>query len=225
MESQEDIFVKREGDGWFERNFENAVISLEERVSNDRIIACFGSLGLSPKNVLEIGCSNGWRLEGLRRTYKCRCFGIDPSFKAINQGKVTYPGIELSISIADDLPYKDDFFDNVIIGFCLYLCDRHKLFKIAYEVDRILKNNGNICISDFDPDFPYKNEYCHRGNIFSYKMSYRNMFMWNPLYSLIYHESFSHDGGGYNNNPDERISIDVLRKNIDYAYPLRPYGR
>jgi ubiquinone/menaquinone biosynthesis C-methylase UbiE len=222
---QEDIFLNEEGDKWFERNLENTKVGLDERISHDRVIPCFELLNIIPQNVLEIGCSDGWRLEGLRRKYNCKCSGIDPSSRAVNHGKCAYPDIELNISTADTLPYQDNLFDSVIIGFCLYLCDREKLFKIAYEVDRVLKNNGNLFILDFDPSFAYKNEYGHREGILSYKMKYVNMFMWNPAYTQIYHESFSHDGAEYSNDPDERISVDVLRKNMDYAYPLSPYRR
>ena len=55
-------------------------------------------------------------------------------------------------------------------------------------------------------------------------MKYVNMFTWNPAYIQIYHESFSHKEG-VDNNPDERVSVDVLRKNLDHAYPLNPYTR
>ena len=221
---QEDIFLNEEGDKWFERNFENTNAGLEKRILRDRVILSFELLNVIPRNILEVGCSDGWRLEGLRKKYKCKCSGIDPSSRAVNHGKSAYPNIELNVSTADTLPYQDDLFDSVIIGFCLYLCDREKLFKIAYEVDRVLKNNGNLFILDFDPSFAYKNEYSHRESVFSYKMQYVNMFIWNPAYKQIYHESFSSDGGRtIDNNPDERISVDILRKNIDYAYPLSPY--
>ncbi len=222
---QEDIFLNEEGNKWFERNLENSEVDLKERILRDRVILSFELLNIIPRNVLEVGCSDGWRLEGLRRKYNCRCSGIDPSSRAVNHSKSAYPNIELNISTADTLPYQSELFGSVIIGFCLYLCDREKLFKIAYEVDRVLKNNGNLFILDFDPSFAYKNEYCHSEGIFSYKMKYANMFIWNPAYTHIYHESFSYDGTGYNNNPDERISVDVLRKNLDYPYSLSPYRR
>lgn len=225
MANQENIFLNGEGDKWFERNLIDSGISLEERIANDKIMACFEYLDIIPKNVLEIGCSNGWRLEGLRKKYKCRCSGIDPSSKAINYGKKSYPEIELKVSAANTLPYKNNIFDTIIIGCCLYLCDRNKLFKIAYEVDRVLTDNGNLFMRDFNPNFAYKNEYCHSEGVFSYKMKYGNMFIWNPVYTQIYHESFTLGESGFVNNPDERRSTDVLRKNMDYAYPLNPYRR
>jgi ubiquinone/menaquinone biosynthesis C-methylase UbiE len=223
---QKEIFLNEEGDKWFERNLENTEAGLKERILHDEVISSFNRLNIIPRNVLEVGCCDGWRLEALRKKYECKCSGVDPSSKAINNGKSAYPNIELNISTADALPYQDNLFDSVIIGFCLYLCDRDKLFKIAYEVDRVLRNNGNLFILDFDPNFAYKNEYCHREGIFSYKMKYVNMFRWNPAYTQIYHESFSSGGRGIlDNDPDERISVDVLRKNIDYAYTFSPYRR
>jgi ubiquinone/menaquinone biosynthesis C-methylase UbiE len=222
---QEESFLAEEGNKWFERNLENSKVSLKKRISQDKVIQCFELLNIIPRNVLEIGCSDGWRLEGLRSKYKCKCSGVDPSSKAINHGKSAYLNIELNISTADDLPYQDNFFDSLIIGFCLYLCDRNKLFKIACEVDRVLKNNGNLFILDFAPSFAYKNEYCHHEGVFSYKMKYVNMFIWNPAYTQIYHESFSSGGGIVGNDPDERVSVDVLCKNMDYAYSLNPYKR
>jgi len=192
---QEEIFLTEEGNKWFERNLENSKVSLNKRISQDKVIQCFELLNIIPHDVLEVGCSDGWRLEGLRNKYKCKCSGVDPSSKAISHGKNAYPGIELDISTADALPYQSEIFDGVIIGFCLYLCDRDKLFKIAYEVDRVLVNNGNLFILDFDPSFAYKNEYCHREGVFGYKMKYVNMFIWNPGYTQIYHKSFSSGGG------------------------------
>ena len=54
--------------------------------------------------------------------------------------------------------FPDNFFDMIILGFCLYLCDRNKLFKIASEVDRVLKENSYLVIIDFYPgSFYYKN--------------------------------------------------------------------
>ena len=83
---QEDIFLNEEGDKWFERNLENTKVGLEERISHDKVIPCFELLSIIPQNVLEVGCSDGWGLEGLRRKYNCKCSGIDPSSRAVNCG-------------------------------------------------------------------------------------------------------------------------------------------
>ena len=87
-------------------------------------------------------------------------------------------------------------------------------------MDRVLKNNGNLFVLDFDPSFAYKNEYGHREGMFSYKMKYVNMFIWNPAYTQIYHESFSHDGAGYSNNPDEKSPWMCFVKTWTMLIPL-----
>jgi len=104
---------------------------------------------LYPKSVLEIGCSNGYRLQKLHKTYSCSCYEIDPSDNAIKDGQKQYPTLNLYKGDATKLPFTDKKFDMVIFGFCLYLCDREDLFKIAYEADRVLKKNGHIVIYDF----------------------------------------------------------------------------
>ena len=98
--------------------------------SNDQVLASIRSLSLQPTSVLEVGCSNGWRLEAFRKTYAIRCWGIDPSADAIKEGKTLFPQISLVRGTADSLPFGADMFDLVIFGFCLYLCDREDLFKL-----------------------------------------------------------------------------------------------
>lgn len=116
---------------------------------------------MHPESVLEIGCGNGWRLHVLAREYHAKCFGIDPSERAVKDGMSLFPDLLLSQATADAVPHADQFFDLVIFGFCLYLCDRKDLFKIACEVDRVLKDFGKLMILDFYPPFPYRNAYAH----------------------------------------------------------------
>lgn len=93
----------------------------------------------------------------LRKMFKCECIGVEPSRAAIEDGGKKFPNIKFINSTADSLPFKDGYFDHIIIGFCLYLCDRDDLFKISYEIGRVLDNNGWIYLLDFLPPFPYAN--------------------------------------------------------------------
>lgn len=217
---QKKIFIKSEGDQWFYRNRES-YDSLN--CQNDKIINILKTLELSPKKVLEIGCSNGSRLNLIQATFNAKCQGIDPSCKAIEDGEMKFPEIALNVGTADCLSFADNSFDTVILGFCLYLCDRKDLFKIAYEVDRCLMGEGTLIIKDFSPPFPYKNKYLHYENVFSYKMDYSKMFKWNPAYTEIANLVFSHSGFKFRDIPNEKISIIVLRKNEQYAYLEEPY--
>ena len=47
--------------------------------------------GLQPESVLEIGCSGGYRLNGIKETFRdCKAFGIEPSEKAVAFGKSNF---------------------------------------------------------------------------------------------------------------------------------------
>ena len=96
-----------------------------------------------------------------------------------------FSALSLSIGTADDLHFGNDSFDTIIFGFCLYLCYKKDLFKIAYEADRCLQNEGTIIITDFYPPFPYKNRYSHREGLYTYKMNHGRMFVWNPSYTEV----------------------------------------
>ncbi|WP_199608982.1 class I SAM-dependent methyltransferase [Flocculibacter collagenilyticus] len=216
---QKEIFLASEGDAWYQRN----KASFEKLADDQDLIAEFiAAQEISPEHVLEIGCSDGRRLSIFNKKFNTTCSGIDVSTEAINAGKVNYPTIDLQVGSADKLAFNDEQFDLVIIGFCLYLCDRKDLFRIAAEVDRVLKDGGYVVIQDFHTPFAYKNKYSHCDNIYSYKMDYSKLFSWNPAYTLLSSNITSHSGLALRVQPDERISINLLYKSIENAYPDKP---
>jgi ubiquinone/menaquinone biosynthesis C-methylase UbiE len=217
--SQKDIFSSVEGNMFYERNKTKLKCS-----DDDPIIQGIAHLELYPKKILEIGCSNGWRLNLLNKIYKSYCWGIDPSADAIKQGKKEFKEVNLEKGTADALPYENQMFDMIIFGFCLYLCDRSDLFKIAYETDRVLMDLGNIIILDFHPAFQYRNPYTHHAGLYSYKMNYSNMFLWNPAYVLKYQKIFYHPPLKQG-TADDMISVMILEKNVEGAFPDNPYKR
>lgn len=178
--NQKRIFKDGEGDNWFNRN---KSVLLPRK---DQIILSMQHLNIKPKDVLEIGCSNGYRLQYIYKYFNANCVGVEPSKLAIKEGKLQYPNVKFINGTADKLLFDDNSFDLVIIGFCLYLCDRKDLFKIAFEVDRILKKGGHVIINDFYTPFPYSNDYKYVEGVKSYKMDYSKMFTWNPSYVVKY---------------------------------------
>lgn len=220
MATQKEIFEAGEGNQWFYRNKKSSLFLAE---NDGKIIDLIQSLEVSFQKVLEIGCSNGHLIEKIRRNFDVDCYGIDPSSEAIEDGINRFPKISLQTGTADRLLFDSQSFDMIIFGFCLYLCDRKDLFKIAYEADRCLKNEGTLIIKDFYPSFPYKNRYSHHEKIFSYKMDYSLMFKWNPAYAEVLKSVFSHRGSVTTDAPDEKVAIIILRKNEQYAYPEQPF--
>ncbi len=220
--NQKNIFLPGEGNMWYQRN---KSAYTPERYKDDLILTALEQISIQPSRVLEIGCANGWRLAELYNRYGCEAYGIDPSEKAIMDGKTQYPYMHLSVGTADDLP-KIEPVDLIIFGFCLYLCDPKDLFKIAMESDKLLSDHGYIAILDFHPLINhYRNKYSHKENIYSYKMDYSTMFSWHPAYCRIYQQLMHHnESSNYHFKPDELISIQLLRKEsflIESENPFR----
>lgn len=222
MNTQKQIFEASEGDCWFERNKKAC---MDQLPTSDKVVDIFQHIEIAPKKVLEIGCSNGHRLNLIQTLFGAQCWGIDPSGSAIQDGEKRYPALSLNVGTADNLPFEPNFFDTVIFGFCLYLCDRSDLFKIAYAADRCLQDTGTLVITDFMPPVPIKNKYAHCQDVFSFKMDYAKMFLWNPAYIQIASEIYTHAGFALRDIPNERVATTVLRKNTSYAYLEEPYGK
>ena len=80
---QDDIFKKEEADRWFERNKESLV------PKEDLIIKIIRDYRLLDKasKVLEVGSSNGFRLAKIHEEFGSKVFAIEPSKKAVEDGK------------------------------------------------------------------------------------------------------------------------------------------
>ena len=155
--TQRTAFLNGEGDAWFNRN---ANYEIDQFDHVDKEILQHLS---RESNILEIGCADGRRLARIQKVLgtDSRLVGIDPSTAAIQQGLIKFQGLDLRIGTADDLPL-NEFFSTVILGFCLYLCDRTLLSKIVSEVDKVLLDNGTLIIVDFDPPHPRRCQYRHQ---------------------------------------------------------------
>ena len=103
-------------------------------------------------------------------------------------------------------------FDIIVYGFCLYLCDRNDLFKIASEGNRVLRKNGFIIIYDFYSESYSQNAYHHLNGIFSYKMDYSKLFCWHPAYTQMKLQLGSHNSAYITDDENERVALSVIRK-------------
>lgn len=202
--------METEGDAWYTRN--RTAIESRNLPEDDVILSEI--LTLPPPNiackVLEIGCSTGFRLEWLKNFMGWQCSGIDPSAKAVEDA--CKRGVDAYQGTADKLPFPSDNFDIVIFGFCLYLCDRADLFRIAQEADRVLVNPGWLIIHDFWSPTPCARNYHHATGVFSYKMDYQKMFSWHPSYTCFSHRVHCHAKRCYTDERQEWVATSILRK-------------
>lgn len=207
---QKDIFLCSEGDAWFSRN--RQATSSRKLPDDDILIQEILSIPMQMHGakLLEIGCGDGTRLEWMRDNLGVNCWGVDPSAQAVSAGKAR--GLKIRQGTADDLPFDDGSFDIVIFGFCLYLCDREDLFRIANAADRVLRMPGWLLILDFFSSNSYSNNYHHCPEVLSYKMDYRSLFTWHPNYECLTHKVRHHHNLIYTDDKGEWISVSVLRK-------------
>lgn len=202
---QRAAFSEGEGDAWFERNRSKLV------VGPDEMELAIEALQIRPQRILEIGCSNGYRLEKLRARFNAKCFGIDPSQQAIADGRASFPCLSLNAGTADSLKFDERAFDLVIFGFCLYLCDPSDYFQIAAEADRVLSDPGWLIIYDFFASAPRRRQYSHREGLYAHKMEFSQLFTCNPAYRLLARHYREHRPE-LTYELDEAITVDILRK-------------
>lgn len=208
-----------EGDKYYERNKENQAAGFE----NDLFQQHLYSLPLQNANVLDIGCATGFRLNDLAKR-GAQCFGIDPSAKAIEDGKNLYPDIELTQGTAHTLPYADNQFDIVFVNFVLYSVPRELLFRTISEMDRVLKDGGRLIIADFFPDTPHRRPDRHADGEYTYKHKFWQMFIASDLYTEIarvtYEFRSSQKNDALKGGDNDCILVD-MQKSLEENYPVR----
>lgn len=138
---QRSVWINGAGDDWLKRNRD----SLGGR---DLTEGAISHLREPPQQVLEVGCSNGWRLKKLRAKYGCTVAGIDPSPLARQEAQTD--GIDVYSGTAERLnAFSDNSFDMVIYGFCFCFISPEDWLAIVSESNRVLRDRGSIVIYDF----------------------------------------------------------------------------
>lgn len=135
--NQNDIFIKDEGNNWFRRNRDELTPE-----KDDLITQMLKRLELCPKKIVEVGCSNGWRLEKLRRIFSADCFGIEVSHEAVACARNNFPKIRVQQQDVSHMSVEETF-DLVICNFVLHWLDRTQLLQAVAGIDA-LTNWGGI---------------------------------------------------------------------------------
>lgn len=213
--SQKEAFLESEADAWFSRNHER--LAARDFSRDDTVASAVVGLvaqetwgtAARPK-ILEIGCGEARRLAWLAQTLGAEVFGVEPSAKAVEAA--CSRSVNAQRGTADELPFASGMFDVVIFGFCLSLCDRQDLFRIAQEADRVLKPESWLVIQDFHATSPLQREYHHRHGLKTFKMDYRTLFDWHPDYVCYSHRVVHHGTDAFTDDPQEWVATSVLRK-------------
>ena len=209
-----------ESDAWFDRTLQYSHFFDETWPQNDPISLNISRLpsiqNTSSLNVLEIGCGRAVRLKKLKEKYNFNVFGIDISKKSVEEA--IRNGVDAIISQSTNLPYNDQYFDIVIVGFCLYMHRLDELFKVFSECDRVLKSQSYLLIQDFYSKYPIDVPYGHQKNSTIMKYQYIDAFLWHPSYSLFSHQLLDHDNLKPTDLVSNLVSVSTLRKNQSSAF-------
>ena len=201
--------IQTEGDAWFDRNHKYAEHGqIRKQLS-------FISQFVEPNfSVLEIGCSSGQNITTFKTHDSVQYTGVDPSIKAITAARQQYPKEKFFHTTADNLSILDnESFNLVYLSSFLYLCEIPLLSKIVSEVDRVLKNDGILVISDF---YTSKHQiskiYAHNKQMKIYKFDYSKMFLGFPQYSLLEKRLWDTE---FYKEYDKLYFVSVILKNND----------
>tara|TARA_Y100000816_G_C25924099_1_gene481888 strand:- start:23 stop:694 length:672 start_codon:yes stop_codon:yes gene_type:complete len=176
---------------------------------------------IKAKNILEIGCANGNRLNQYSKLCNSKkSYGIDVSKIAILNGKRIYKNLKLlNISSIEINKIKINF-DLIICGFFLYHLDRELIFKQFDLIHNKLSKNGLLLIWDFDPLFKHSNKDLNSKKLTSFKMSYDNFLTESGLFETIYKHKFITPTKDKRKFKSDSVSLTLFKK-IDFRekYP------
>jgi len=219
---QEQVFINSEADSWFLRNKECLIAkTANSDLTFQKIKQLHSELNLN--NILEIGCSNGYRLSWCDEQLGIKATGLEPSLKAITDGLSRYGSQNLALHQANlDTEFwsntinellEDNSLDAIVFGHCFYLVSPELYFQICAQVDRLLRDGGVILIFDFD-SIPQRANYHHCENnvVWSYKMDFSKLFSRHPMYKTISKEYINYSHGISIGDPYNDCSLAVIRK-------------
>lgn len=182
---QVDIMLEGEADAMYRRN-------LDRLGEIDRVTELLTDLKAMPQSVLEVGCSNGWRMQKMAELFGSSCLGIDPSNEAIAHGRAH--GLSVHRGTADHLPTLSGWADMVIYGFCLYLTDPEDWFRIVAEGDRVLAPGGLLVIHDFaGNDGLVEIGYKHDPRLVSHHFDFAKLWLTHPGYTVARRRMFDEE--------------------------------
>lgn len=223
---QDDVFLGGEGDAWFVRN--RAALQVAGAERHDWPLALIERLDGRERiaSVVELGCSNGWRLARLQRGMAARMVGVEASAAAVADGKARYPGLVLLQGGLAELPLQEQF-DLTIVFFVLHWIDRSSVARCIAEIDRVTRDGGLLVLGDFLPDYPQRRHYHHlpQADLYTYKQDYAKIFEAMGTYREIARTTFDHEHPGdqiKTAHSGSRCVCTVLQKSLTGFYAEQP---
>jgi SAM-dependent methyltransferase len=103
---------------------------------------------LRGRRVLDVGAGTGKWATVLAERYGCKVWGIDASPEMLARARGRVPaGVGLREGSAEQLPFKDGWFERVLMSLVLHLAERTKALT---EAHRVLEPGGKLAVVTFD---------------------------------------------------------------------------
>jgi ubiquinone/menaquinone biosynthesis C-methylase UbiE len=103
---------------------------------------------LAGRRVLDIGCGTGRFLAQLAEIAKA--WGVDRSPEMLEVARSRVPAVGLKLGAAEELPFKDGWFERATMWLVAHLVDRPRAFA---EAHRVLEPAGCFAVASFDPSY------------------------------------------------------------------------
>ena len=103
---------------------------------------------LTGRRVLEVGCGTGRFLAALGG--RAKAWGLDPSPEMLEMARRRAHGAGLKLGTAEELPFKDGWFERAAMWLVVHLLDRPRAYA---ELHRVLAPDGRLVIATFDPTY------------------------------------------------------------------------
>lgn len=101
------------------------------------------------RRVLDVGCGTGALARALAER-GARVWGIDPSLEMLAVARANGDrAVGLKRGTAEQLPFKDGWFEGAVLRLVVHLVDRGSAFP---ELARVLASGGRAVLATFDPD-------------------------------------------------------------------------
>jgi len=164
---QTTIWTSEFGSDYTERNrFHNNASEFNkvylDRYGITRDDICIDWLADLPRNskILEVGTNLGHQLQSLERVGFSNLYGVEVQSNVVQEVRKTKPQFEVLLSTAQDLPFKDNFFDLVFTNNVLIHISPQDIDKVVSEMLRVCKK----WIWGFEYFAPEYTEVSYRGN-------------------------------------------------------------
>ena len=106
---------------------------------------------LRGRRVLDVGCGTGRLAEVLATRFGARVWGVDAEPGMLNVARRrSTPGLVFKSARAEQLPFKDGWFERATMVLASHLVERPQAFA---EIRRVLGPGGRLGLATFDPAY------------------------------------------------------------------------